>query len=44
MKANYYWKKDQNVEEELCLPSEAVEYRDRLATPSGWGAGGAPAQ
>jgi hypothetical protein len=44
MKANYYWKKDQNVEEELCLPSEAIEYRDRLAAPSGWGAGGQPAK
>ncbi len=39
MKTAYYWKKDQNVEEELCLPSEALEYRDRQAGPSGYGYG-----
>jgi hypothetical protein len=44
MKANYYWRKNQEVEEELCLPSDAVEYRDKLAAPSGWGAGGPPAK
>jgi hypothetical protein len=36
-KTTYYWKKDQNVQEELCLASEAVQYRDRLAAPSGFG-------
>jgi hypothetical protein len=44
IKADYYWMKNQNVEEELCIPSQALEYRDRLATPSGWGAAGAPAK
>lgn len=39
MKANYYWMKDQDFEETLCLPSEAIEYRDRLAKPSGWAPG-----
>ena len=42
MKTDYYWKKNQDVEEELCLPSEAIEYRDKLANPSGWGAGAQP--
>ena len=42
MKTDYYWKKNQDVEEELCIPSEAIEYRDKLANPSGWGAGAAP--
>jgi len=42
IKAHYYWKKDQDVQEELCIPSEALEYRDRLANPAGWGAGGGP--
>jgi len=37
MKTAYYWKKDQNVQEELCLPSEALEYNGRLAAPSGFG-------
>lgn len=37
MKTAYYWKKDQNVQEELCLASAAIEYRDRLAGPSGFG-------
>jgi hypothetical protein len=36
-KADYYWKKDQNVREELCIASEAIQYRDRLAGPSGYG-------
>jgi len=40
IKAHYYWKKDQDVQEELCIPSEAIEYRDRLAKPAGWGANG----
>jgi hypothetical protein len=39
MKANYYWMKDQDFEETLCIPSEAIEYRDTLAKPSGIGAG-----
>lgn len=42
IKAHYYWKKDQDVQEELCIPSEAIEYRDRLANPAGWGADSAP--
>ena len=42
MKTAYYWKKDQDVEEELCLASDAVEYRDRLAKPSGFGFGVKP--
>jgi hypothetical protein len=42
MKTDYYWKKDQDVEEELCLASSAIEYRDHLANPSGWGAGAKP--
>ena len=42
MKTAYYWKKDQNVQEELCLASEAIEYRDRLAKPSGFGYGSKP--
>jgi len=42
MKTDYYWMKDQNFEETLCIPSEAVEYRDRLASPSGWAPGTDP--
>ena len=38
LKANYYWMKDQDFEETLCIPSEAIEYRDTLAKPSGIGA------
>jgi len=41
MKTAYYWKKDQDVEEELCLPSYALQYRDQLSNPSGWGSGAA---
>lgn len=37
MKTDYYWMKDQEFEETLCVPSEAIEYRDKLANPSGWG-------
>jgi hypothetical protein len=37
MKTTYYWMKNQEFEETLCVPSEAIEYRDRLANPSGWG-------
>ena len=41
-KQHYYWKKDQNLAEVLCIPSEAVEYQNKLANPSGWGPGGEP--
>jgi hypothetical protein len=45
MKTNYYWMKDQEFEETLCVPSEGIEYRDKLANPSGWGpANGGPAK
>ena len=44
IKAHYYWKKDQDVQEELCIPSEAIEYRDKLANQSGWGPEGQPAK
>jgi len=27
---NYYWMKDQEFEETLCIPSEAIEYRDKV--------------
>jgi hypothetical protein len=42
MKTDYYWMKNQDVQEELCIASDAIEYRDKLANPSGWGAGGTP--
>jgi hypothetical protein len=42
MQLNYYWMKDQNFEETLCIPSEAIQYRDSLAKPSGWGPGEEP--
>jgi hypothetical protein len=35
MKANFYWMKAQDFSESLCIPSEAIEYRDTLAKPSG---------
>ena len=35
MRANFYWMKDQDFSESLCVPSEAIEYRDSLAKPSG---------
>jgi hypothetical protein len=35
MRANFYWMKDQEFAETLCIPSEAIEYRDTLAKPSG---------
>jgi hypothetical protein len=41
-KTSYYWKKDQDVEEELCLPSSVIEYGNRLSNPAGWGAGAKP--
>ncbi len=44
MKTDYYWMKDQNFEETMCVPSEAIEYRDRLAKASGWAPGEEPAK
>jgi len=35
MRANLYWMKAQDFAETLCVPSEAIEYRDTLAKPSG---------
>jgi hypothetical protein len=35
MRANFYWMKAQEFAETLCIPSEAIEYRDTLAKPSG---------
>jgi hypothetical protein len=35
LKANFYWMKDQTFEENFCIPSEGLEYRDTLAKPSG---------
>jgi hypothetical protein len=35
MRANLYWMKAQEFPETLCIPSEAIEYRDTLAKPSG---------
>ena len=35
MKANFYWMKAQDFAETMCVPSEALEYRDTLAKPSG---------
>jgi hypothetical protein len=39
LRATYYWMKDQDFEETFCLPSDAVEYRDKVANPSGNAAG-----
>ncbi len=44
LKEHLYWKKDQDLDEILCIPSIAIEYQDKLANPSGWGPGGAPAK
>jgi hypothetical protein len=44
LKEHYYWKKNQDLEEVLCIPSEATEYQQKLADPSGWGPEGKPAQ
>jgi hypothetical protein len=44
MKTDYYWKKDQDVQEELCIASDAIEYQKKLADRSGWGAGSVPAK
>jgi hypothetical protein len=35
MRANFYWMKDQEFEENICVASEAIEYLDTLAKPSG---------
>jgi hypothetical protein len=35
MKGNFYWMKAQEFAETLCIPSEALEYRDSIAKPSG---------
>ena len=35
MRANFYWMKAQDFAETLCIPSEAIQYRDTLARPSG---------
>ena len=35
MRANLYWMKAQEFPETLCIPSEAIEYLDTLAKPSG---------
>ena len=35
MRANFYWMKAQDFAETLCIPSEAIQYRDTLAKPSG---------
>jgi hypothetical protein len=37
MRANFYWMKAQEFSESLCIPSEAIQYRDTLAKPSGIG-------
>jgi hypothetical protein len=37
LKGNYYWMKAQDFEEIFCVPSEAIEYRDTLASPAGNG-------
>ena len=35
MRANFYWMKAQEFSESFCVPSEAIQYRDTLARPSG---------
>jgi hypothetical protein len=35
MRAHFYWMKSQEFAETLCIPSEALEYRDTLSRPSG---------
>lgn len=40
LKEHYYWKKNQDPDEILCVPSVAIEYQQKLANPSGWGPGG----
>lgn len=33
--ADFYWMKDQVFAETFCIPSEGIQYRDRLSVPSG---------
>ena len=35
MNAHFYWMKDQEFAETICIPSEGLEYRDSLSKPSG---------
>jgi hypothetical protein len=35
MRANLYWMKAQEFAETICVPSEALDYLDKLAKPSG---------
>lgn len=44
VKGRFYWKKNQDLDEVLCIPSEAVGYQQKLADPSGWGPDGRPAK
>ena len=37
LKSTFYWMKDQDFEEAICVPSEAIAYRDSLAKPAGTG-------
>jgi len=35
IKANYYWMKTQDFDETFCVPSDAVEYLNKVINPSG---------
>ena len=35
MRGSFYWMKNQEFAETICIPSEGIEYRDTLAKPSG---------
>ena len=35
VKADLYWMKDQRFAETFCIPSEGIEYRDSITSPSG---------
>jgi hypothetical protein len=35
MRAGFYWMKDQEFAETICIPSEGIEYRDLVTKPSG---------
>ena len=35
IRADFYWMKDQEFQETICIPSEGIEYRDSLTKPSG---------
>jgi len=37
LKGTFYWMKAQDFEEAFCVPSDAIAYRDSLATPAGTG-------